>query len=63
MVYRKSCMPKEAEDEVGASPEACEPTIHLNASIVGRCRSGIAQMLVDITMAFLLGIQIWRIGW
>jgi hypothetical protein len=55
-------MPKEAEDEVGASPDACEPTIHLNAQVVGRCRGGIPQVLLDIAMAALLGIQLWRLG-
>jgi hypothetical protein len=56
-------MPNEAEEEVWASPEACEPTIHLNTSVVGRCRGGIPEMLCDMAMAALLGIHLWRIGW
>ena len=56
-------MPKEAEDEVRASPDACEATIHLNAQGVGRCRGSIPQVLFDIAMAALLGIQIRHIRW
>jgi hypothetical protein len=55
-------MPTEAEDEVGAPPDACEPTIHLNAQVVGRYRGSIPQVLFDMTLAALLGVHIWRIG-
>ncbi len=55
-------MPKEAEDEVWASPHTCEPTIHLDAQVVESCRDSIPQVLFDMTMAALFGIHIWRIG-
>ena len=55
-------MPQEAEDEVGASPGACAPTIHLNAQVVGRYRGSIPQVRCDMAVAALLGIHIWRLG-
>jgi hypothetical protein len=56
-------MTKEPTEEVGTVPETCERAIHLDTHLVGRCRGGIPEMLFDIAMAPLLGIQIRRIGW
>ena len=51
-------MPKEPEDEIGALAESRKAAIHLNAEFVNAGRSGIAEMLFDIAVATLLGVQV-----
>jgi hypothetical protein len=56
-------MAKEAQEEVRTLTESCKAAIHLHPYVVGVRRSRIPEMLFDVTMAPLLGVQIRRIGW
>jgi hypothetical protein len=56
-------MPEESEDKIRASAEAGKAAIDSGAEFAGTGRLSIAQVLLDIAMAPLLGIQIWGIGW
>ena len=62
MVDRKSRMTKEPKEEVGTLPETCDPAIHLDTDVVGRCRGGISERVFDMAMAPLRGVHIRRIG-
>ncbi len=55
-------MPEEAQAEIGTSAEASKAAINSGAKIADTARQRIAQVLFDITMAPLLGIQVWGIG-
>jgi hypothetical protein len=56
-------MPEESEDKIRASAEAGKTAIDSSAEFAGTGRLSIAQVLLDIAMASLLGVQIWGIGW
>ncbi len=56
-------MAKEPQEEVGTLAETCEAAIHLSTYVMGVERGGIPEMLFNIAMAPLLGIQIRGIGW
>jgi hypothetical protein len=51
-------MPKEPEDKIGTLAESRKAAIHLSAKLVNADMSGIAEMLFDIAMAPLLGVQV-----
>jgi hypothetical protein len=55
-------MPEEAEDEIGTSAEASNAAIDPGAECADIGRQRITQVLLDVTMAPLLGIQIGGIG-
>jgi hypothetical protein len=55
-------MTKEPQDEVGTPTEPCKPAIHLGTYVAAVWRGGIAEMLFDIAMTPLLGVQIRCIG-
>ncbi len=56
-------MAKEPKDEVGTLTESCKTAIHWHPYVAGVRRSRIPEMLFDVAMASLLGVQIRRIGW
>jgi hypothetical protein len=56
-------MPEESEEEIGTSAEASKAAINSGAKIADTAGQSIAQVLLDMAMAPLLGIQIWGIGW
>jgi hypothetical protein len=51
-------MTKEPKDEVGTSTESCKPAIHMGTYVGAVGRGGIAEVLFDIPMPPLLGVQI-----
>jgi len=51
-------MPKEPEDEIGTLAESRKAAIPLNTEFVNAGRGGIAEMLFDIAVATLLGVQV-----
>jgi hypothetical protein len=55
-------MPKAPEDQIGTLAESRKAAIHLGTQLVNADRSGMAEMLFDITMAALLGIQVGAYG-
>jgi hypothetical protein len=56
-------MPKEPEDEIRALAESRKAAIHLNTEFVNAGRSGMAEMLFDIAVATLLGVQVRGVWW
>src|SRR5688572_21369411 len=56
-------MSEESEDEIGSAAEASKAAINPGAEITDTAGQRIAQVLLDIAMAPLLGIQIRGIGW
>ncbi len=59
----KSGMPEESEDEIGTLAEASKAAIDPGAEFADIGRQRMAQVLLDMAMAPLLGIQIGGIGW
>jgi hypothetical protein len=55
-------MLEESQDEIRTSAEAGKATIDSGAELAGTGGLRIAQILLDIAVAPLLGIQIWGIG-
>jgi len=55
-------MSEESEDEVGSPAEACKAAIYALAQVVDACRDSVAEVLLDVAMAPLLGIHIGGIG-
>lgn len=55
-------MMKVPQEEVGTVTETYKPAIHLGLYVVGIHWGGIPEMLFDMAMAALLGVQIRRIG-
>ncbi len=55
-------MPEESEDEIGTSAEASKAAIHPCTEIADAAGQSIAQVLLDVAMAPLLGVQIGGIG-
>jgi hypothetical protein len=55
-------MPEESEDEIRTPAEARKATIDLSAEVADADGRGIAEVLFDVTMTPLLGIQIRGIG-
>jgi hypothetical protein len=55
-------MTKAPQEEVGTVTETGKAAIHLGLYVVGMNWGGIPQMLFDLAMAALLGVQIRRIG-
>ena len=55
-------MPEESEDEIGTSAEASKAAIHSCTEIADAAGQSIAQVLLDVAMAPLLGVQIGGIG-
>ena len=55
-------MPEESEDEIGTPAEASKAAIDPGAEIADVGGQSIAQVLLDIAMAPLLGIQSRGIG-
>src|SRR5688572_14307873 len=55
-------MPEESQDEIRASAKAGQAAIDSGAELAGTGGLRIAQVLLDIAMAPLLGIQSWGIG-
>ena len=49
-------MSEESEDEVGAPAEASKATIDPSTEIADTAGQGLAQVLLDVAMAALLGI-------
>jgi hypothetical protein len=58
----QSGMSEEAEDEIGTLAEACKAAIDPGAEIADVGGQRIAQVLLDIAMAPLLGIEIRSVG-
>jgi hypothetical protein len=56
-------MPEESEDEIGTSAEASNAALDSCAEIADASGQRMAQVLLDMAMAPLLGIQIRGIGW
>jgi hypothetical protein len=56
-------MPEEPKDEIGTSTEASKAAIDAGAEPAEPSGQRMAQVLLDIAMAPLLGIQIGGIGW
>ena len=52
----KSGIPEESEDEIGTSAEASKAAIDPSTEIADTAGQGIAQVLLDVAMAALLGI-------
>lgn len=55
-------MPKEPEDKSGTLAESRKAAIHLSTKLVNADRSGIAEMLFDIAVTTLLGVQVRGVG-
>jgi hypothetical protein len=51
-------MPEESEDEVRSPAEASKAAIYACAQVADACRDSVAQVLFDVAMASLFGIQI-----
>jgi hypothetical protein len=56
-------MAKKPQDEGGTLTESCKPAVHLDPDLASVRRSRIPEMLFDVAMASLFGVQIRRIGW
>ena len=56
--YRKPRMPKEPEDEIRTLAESRKAAIHLGTEFVNAAGGGIAEMLFDVAVAALLGVQV-----
>jgi hypothetical protein len=54
-------MPKEPEDAIGTLAESRQAGIHPGMPRVNADRSGNAEMLFDMAVAALLGIQGWGV--
>src|SRR5918998_324447 len=59
----ESRMAKEPQDEVRPVTESCKPPVHLGPHLASVRRSGIPQVLFDVTMAPLLRVQLRGVGW
>jgi hypothetical protein len=55
-------MPEESKDEIGTSAEASKAAIDSGAETADPGGQRVAQVLLDVAMASLLGIQIGGIG-
>jgi hypothetical protein len=55
-------VPEESEDEIRAPAEASKAAIDLGAEVADAGGHSIAQVLLDMAMTSLFGIQIWGIG-
>jgi hypothetical protein len=62
LVYIEPGMPEESKDEIGTSAEASKAAIDSGAEPADISGQRIAQVLLDVAMAPLLGIQIGGIG-
>jgi hypothetical protein len=62
LVYLKPSVPEESEDEIRTSAEASKAAIDLGAEVADAGRHSIAQVLLDIAMTSLFGIQIGGVG-
>ena len=62
MVYLKPGVLEESEDEVRTSTEASKAAIDLGAEVADAGGHSIAQVLLDMAMPSLFGIQIRGIG-
>jgi hypothetical protein len=62
LVYLKPGVLEESEDEVRTSTEASKTAIDLGAEVADAARHSIAQVLFDIAMTPLFGIQFGGIG-
>ena len=51
-------MPKEPEDKIGMLAESRKAAIHLRPKLVHADRSGMAEMLFDMAVTTLLGVQV-----
>jgi hypothetical protein len=51
-------MPKKPEDKIGTLAESRKAAIHLSTKFVNADRGGIAEMLFDIAVTTLLGVQV-----
>lgn len=51
-------MPKEPEDQIGTLAESRKAAIHLRPKLVNADRSGMAEMLFDMAVTTLLGVQV-----
>jgi hypothetical protein len=51
-------MPKEPEEKIGTLAESRKAAIHLRPKRVHADRSGIAEMLFDMALTTLLGVQV-----
>lgn len=62
MVYLKPSVPEESEDEIRTSAEASKAAIDLGAEVADAGGHSMAQVLLDMAMTSLLGVQIGGIG-
>ena len=62
MVDLESSVPEESEDEIRAPAEASNAAIDLGAEVADAGGHSTAQVLLDMAMTSLVGIQIWGIG-
>jgi hypothetical protein len=56
-------MAKKPPDEVGTLTESCKPAVHLAPDLASVRRSRLPEMVFDVAMASLFGVQIRRLGW
>jgi hypothetical protein len=56
-------MAKAPEDKIGTLAESRKAAIHLSTKLINADRSGIAEMLFDIAVTTLLGVQVRGVRW